>query len=269
MKHKKVVEIVEDHFQELEKLFSKILKRYNEDNVHDFRVTVKKLRAFLKLAGIKKKADKPFIPKLLKTFYGHIGSLRNIHLQKRIIFKYTTDNKRARPKSYIQLLTNEENYWKKEAAALMKETSIEDVKDKILKELPGKINKNKIKKFTAKSLAELKELLCDVKDDETIHSIRKILKNILYTYSLIKDETDLPKLISGRKKLKTITGLLGDYVDKYIELKYMKPEYFDKVKVQTEKKLLLQMQASCRQEKQVLKQRLYYHFKTLKKQLNT
>ena len=267
MKHKEIIEIVEDHFKKLEKLRHKILKNYYDDDIHDFRVSVKKLRAFLKMANIKKEADKPLISKLLKTFYGYIGILRNIHLQKQKVFKYTADGKKAVPALYIQLLTNEEDCYKKDTAELIKDNNFEDVKNKIIKALPEKIDKDHLKKFIGKLLKKLKKLLPGVKDDETIHSIRKILKDVLYTYPYIKNEPDLPKLISNKKKLKTITGLLGDYIDKYIELKYLAPGYLNKINNPIEKKLLLQIQTTHKQEKRLLKQKLHYRFNMLKMQL--
>ena len=68
MKQKEIIEIVEHRFKTIHKLDYKIIKEFDANDIHDFRVEVKKLRAFLRLANIKKEVDGPLIPKLLKHF---------------------------------------------------------------------------------------------------------------------------------------------------------------------------------------------------------
>src|SRR6516162_822833 len=101
MKGKEINEIIEDKFKTLSKLSQKITRKFD---IHDFRVEVKKLRAFLRLLDIKKRNDEPIIPKLLKTFYGYIGIIRNIQLYKHSLFKYITDHNIDKPEKYLTLL---------------------------------------------------------------------------------------------------------------------------------------------------------------------
>lgn len=49
MKEKEIAEVVEGRFKTIKKLSHKIIKEFNADDIHDFRVEVKKLRAFLQL----------------------------------------------------------------------------------------------------------------------------------------------------------------------------------------------------------------------------
>ena len=88
MKGKAIIEIAEERFKTIHKLFHQIIKEFNVDDIHDFRVEVKKLRAFLRLLDSEKEIEGPLIPKLLKTFYGYIGIIRNIQLHKHNLFKY-------------------------------------------------------------------------------------------------------------------------------------------------------------------------------------
>ena len=134
MKKKEIAEVVEDSFKTLEKLRHKILEEFDADDIHDFRVEVKKLRAFLRLVNIKKNDDEPTIPKLLKTFYGYIGIVRNIHLLKHHLFKYVTGHSVKKPGAFLRFIEKEEDYWKKEATELMKDNNFKDVKEKILEE---------------------------------------------------------------------------------------------------------------------------------------
>ena len=67
MKEKEIVEIIEDRFKKIDTLAHIILNDFDEEAIHDLRVEVKKLRAFLRLLDIKKDGE-PIIPKLLKKF---------------------------------------------------------------------------------------------------------------------------------------------------------------------------------------------------------
>src|SRR4051794_37076234 len=142
MKEKEINEIIEERFKIIDKLSHKIVKEFDADDIHDFRVEVKKLRAFLRLLDIKNEDNEPVIPSLLKTFYGYIGIVRNIQLYQHDLFKYITAHNINKPEEYLKLLSNEETYWKKQAEALMADNNFQDVKEKIIKGLPGKLKKS-------------------------------------------------------------------------------------------------------------------------------
>lgn len=268
MKKKEIAEVVKDSFKTLEKLRHKILEEFDQDDIHDFRVEVKKLRAFLRLVNIKKDDDEPIIPKLLKTFYGYIGIIRNIHLLRHHLFKYVTDHSVEKPKAFLQLIEKEEDYWKKEASELMKDDNFRDVKEKILKALPGKLEKPRIKEFVENKLTVLKELLEDLSDDNQIHSIRKVFKDILYTWCFIKHYADLPKILSEEDTLKSLSSVLGDFMDKSIEIAFLQPSCLDKIKTKKEKLMLLDLQKQWDIEKHILKEEFTPILNSLKAQLH-
>ncbi|HEY2727342.1 MAG TPA: CHAD domain-containing protein, partial [Parafilimonas sp.] len=60
MKEKEIIEIIQDRFKIIDKLYRKIIDEFDADDIHDFRVAVKKLRAFLRFLDVKK-ADEPVI----------------------------------------------------------------------------------------------------------------------------------------------------------------------------------------------------------------
>jgi CHAD domain-containing protein len=263
MKEKKIDDIIEDKFKTLDKLLHKIVKEFDADDIHDFRVEVKKLRAFLRLLDIKKEDDEPIIPKLLKTFYGYVGIIRNIQLYKDALFKYITDHNIDEPEKYLELLTTEETYRELQAEALIAANNFRDVKEKIIKELPGKLDKLTIKKFAEDKLDELKEQLKDTDDDAGLHTIRKILKDCLYNHDYLNGHVHLPKAISDKDELKSLTHTLGDFVDKYIQLEFLTPEYLDKIKNGKEKNNLFQMKNDFERDKDELKRHLQDKLQTI------
>ena len=261
-----MIDIVKAIFKDIDKLCSKICKTFNAEDIHDFRVAVKKLRAFLRLLDIKK--DGPIIPKLLKNFYRYVGNIRNIQLYEQNLFKYITAHDNKKPGEYINLLNKEKNYWKKEAADLMKNDDFLKVKEKIRKALPAKLEKPAIKKFVQNKLDNLKLQLEYLTDDNPLHSIRKILKDIFYNWDYIKYYADLPAAISNKEALKLLTAILGEFIDKFMQLEFLKPVYVDKINNEDEKILLRKIRASWLQKKSAIKQKLQPDLIVLKKQLN-
>ena len=265
MKHKEIIRVVEENFETLNKLHPEILKHFNSDNIHDFRVEVKKLRAFLRLLDIKK--DEPLIPKLLKTFYGYIGIIRNIQLQEHALFKFTADHKAKEPKEYVQLLKKEKAHWKKEAQELMNDNNFNKVKEKIIQILPGKLEKSTIKKFVENKLAELKKHIKKTEDEIALHEVRKILKDIYYNLGYIKDNADLPKAIAKKQALKSLNHQLGSFMDKYFQLEFLHHDYLSKLHDETEKAVLLTMKSNWVDEKILIKQELRKKLNELHQQL--
>jgi CHAD domain-containing protein len=268
MKKKEIAEVVEESFKTLEKLRHKILEEFDADDIHDFRVEVKKLRAFLRLVNIKKDDDEPTIPKLLKTFYGYIGIVRNIHLLRHHLFKYVTDHSIKKTTAFLKLMRNDEDFWKKEAVELMADNNFKDVEEKILRALPGKLEKSRIKKFIEDKLSDLEKLLEDFSHDNRIHGIRKVLKDILYTWRFTKRDIDLPETISGEDKLKSLTSALGDFMDKSVEIEFLQPSYVDKIKSKKEKSLLLDLKKHWESEKDKLKEEFTPLLNSLKEQVH-
>ncbi|MEO8711477.1 MAG: CHAD domain-containing protein [Parafilimonas sp.] len=267
MKEKQIVEIVEDRFKTINKLYHKIIKEFDKDDIHNFRIEVKKLRAFLRLLDIKKEIDGPLIPKTLKTFYGYIGIIRNIQLHRHSLFKYITDYKTEKPEAYLKILDDEKAYWQKDAKALMEDSNFDEAENKIIKSLPGKLEKLTIKNFAESKLDELKKQLEDLKDDVAIHTTRKILKDIFYNYDYIKKYVDLPETISKKDNLKLLTAQLGDLRDKTIQLEFLSDEYTGKIKDENEKATLLKVKDEFEYEKQMMLHQLQYRFNELRKQL--
>ena len=266
MNEKEISKIVEERFKKINKSTHKILDDFNEDDIHDFRVEVKKLRAFLRLLDIKKDG-KTLIPKLLKTFYGYVGIARDIQLHKHSLFKYITGQNIDAPEAYINILDDEENYWKEKAEALMKDNNFHDVKEEILIELPHKLNKSIIKKFTKKKLDKLKQQLKTPDDATALHTSRKILKDILYNYKYIQQIPDLPKSIAKENALKSLTKLLGDYMDRYVHIEFFRPEYLDKIKDENEHCMLLKIKEIFTRKEESIKQQLLPRLQYLRKQL--
>ncbi|HVZ97870.1 MAG TPA: CHAD domain-containing protein [Chitinophagaceae bacterium] len=267
MKQKEITEIVNQHFDAMNKLFHKINSGFNTDDIHDFRIEVKELRAFLRLLAAGWRRRGPLIPMHIKTFYGYVGIIRNIQLHRHNLFKYIGDNKIEKPEEYLKLLGAEENYWKKEVATLLKESFEKNEEKAVIKNLPDKLGKPGIRKFIKSKLNSLKKELHDLPNDEAVHSIRKILKDFLYTHKYITDHADLPGTISDKEDLKILTAQLGDFRDKCIQIEFLQREYLNPLKSESEKSMLNKLKEQLIAEKQALAEEVSPRFDELAEKL--
>lgn len=256
MKHKEMTVIVEEAFKVINKLSRKIIKEFNANDINYFRIEVKKLRAFLRMIHANDEYGKSIIPKLLKTFYGYIGIVHNIQLQKNRLFEYTTKCKVSSPKEYTDILNKEKSYWQNNILILMENNNFNKEKEEITRHLPDKINKNQIKKFVESKLRSLKTSVDNLEDKSEIHTARKILNDLLYTWNYINDKSIFPKKISNEEKLKLITEISGDFRDICIELGFMQPGYFDQIRDENEKEVLSGFHITLQLEKEHLTEKV-------------
>lgn len=268
MKQKEIEHTIEKKFEIIDKLLPFIIKEFLKEDIHDFRVEVKKLRAFLRLLNADKKTDHSLIPKLLKSFYGYIGIVRDLQLNRHYIFTYITNYKINQPAEYLNLLNDEEKYWEHNAQALMADKDFDEVKEKIIKDLPDKLEKSTNKKFVDDKLDELKQQLKNTDDDVAIHTVRKILKDIFYTWDYIEDAGRLPGIFSKQDDIKLLTKQIGDYIDLCTHLEFLQPEYLGKIKNEEEQIELKKIKEEVEHEKQMMLQQLEYSFTELKEQLS-
>ena len=267
MKQKEINEIVDGHLLLMDKLFHKIIIDFDPEDIHDFRVEIKKLRAFLRLLNAEDQPDRPIIPKPLKAFYGYAGIIRNIQLHRHHLFKYLSDNKMEQPEEYIRMLDAEENYWKKKAVAWQEENDLKKIENEITKRRPDEFEKSVLKKFTSDKLDELGQQLHDVSNDESMHHVRKILKDLIYTIEYTKEDADLPEAIAKKEDLKRLTDWLGDFMDKCIQIGFLAAEYINPLRNENEKIILNTFKEKLMNGKLSLQIKLSPHFNELTGQL--
>ena len=232
MKHKEIAHEIKHRFHSIDKLAKKSIPKFDEDVVHDFRVEVKKLRAFLRLINTEVKEDEILkIPKKLKLFYRHLGAIRSIQLHLQYIDN-TLPNGKHDIKPYLQLLRNEMNEWKKEA----KETipghrEIEKEKSEILEALPDRLSQESIQTFVSQKATSINAILAmNAPAEEDLHNLRKELKDIQYTWPFIKEYADLlPPGLNTHEQVHFLTELLGAYHDKCSSLEYFQAVYINTI----------------------------------------
>jgi CHAD domain-containing protein len=221
MKKEEIIEYVQESFKKIHKLSGNIIKDFDEEEIHEFRKEIKRVRAFLRLLSVDKaEEDKQKITKKLKTFYGYVGIIRNLQLQQKNIseqFKSTSDKF---PDAYFKTLIKEMENWEGTTREYMDiEKDFYNDEEKTLEQLPEKITKSVIVRFINHEISELMSLAMSESTDDNIHSIRKILKDLQYNWEFIKKyNLLLPLHLGDEKEIKSFTDLLGDFHDKVVSL---------------------------------------------------
>src|ERR1022692_2081566 len=255
MKHREAVGIIETRFIKINVTLNRLIANFATEDIHQFRIEVKKLRAFLRSIKTELK-----LPKRLRKFYDTIGIVRNLQLQQQRIAKVVTETGDSLPSKYLSTINVEAITNIKKAKKIIKKRKTFKKEEKsIINIFTKKIERPTIKKFF-NSEADLlnKQLLLNQPGDETLHSIRKILKDILYTQPYIskKTRTTLLPWLSEQANVKLITELLGGFQDARTILNYLRPHYTDEIP-ECELLLLKSIEKKWQREKENIKQQVY------------
>lgn len=242
MEQKEFENILKKIFLQLNALQSRIKKDLDKEAIHDFRVTVKKLRAFLRLLNLeldKKRTIK--LPQKLKDIYLTAGKTRDLQLQlNRLDDLIKVQNT---PTEYIRILNIEIERQTRMLQNKIDESALQNIADKIIKNLPDVLEPATVKIFFEKKMANIKMLLSaeSFLDDE-LHSIRKNIKDIIYILKITKEEEgfNLPDLNKNKGELKKMESLaheLGKFNDGCTALSFFQPVWLNKVSSEEKKAL--------------------------------
>jgi hypothetical protein len=216
---------------------------FDEDEIHSLRTDFKKLRALLRWQKISSQTLKPF-----KKVYRVAGKLRN----RQVVLKNINDNEAGANNFKTWLNTTILNYEKQ-----WKGLDIAGVGKKILKNnKPIKEPANTFNPFVHKRIAAIKQLLQRRSiTDNSMHEIRKMLKDIQYIDKyLLKENVDSSSLINNLK-LKNLNKKIGNYIDKKTEADLLR-QYIALQKDSDVKKKALLMQEHLTKKKDAEKKKL-------------
>jgi CHAD domain-containing protein len=219
MKQKKIAGSFDKKFESTAATLSKITPGFDMEEVHDFRTSIKKLRALFRLINVKKGRKHPLkILGILKVFYSHVGTIRNLQLQLKIVESLET-NSAYTIAGYREYLEKIHEKWKATAMHSYENIEISAEKEKLLQRLPRSVKKVSLKVFLKREMASLRCLVKELPGEDVLHTIRKVLKDVLYNWKQIRPYKKLlPAGISGQKRLKAFTELIGIFLDKSIAI---------------------------------------------------
>ncbi len=254
MTQQETIHTLKSLFEKIQASFDVAIAYLDAEDIHAFRVEVKKLQAFLHLvsSGAKVKT-----PGRLHLFYRMVGEIRNLQLQEqRIRDAFLCQS--CLPQTYLNLLAIET------AAAIRcarkfatNRLSIPVEERQVLNGLtyPTKDNLQGLVQNAFYRLQKISDNPYPI-DDDALHSLRKCLKELLYNHPYIEKEAlrILPSILyEGKESVTALTDLLGQFQDLRSGLVFLQPIYIDQIFDAGEKKMLERIRALWEKNKVAIK----------------
>lgn len=238
------------------------------DDIHHFRVEMKKLRAFIRLTNLTTPDQQKKIPKELKRFYNTCGNIRNLQLQQQRITNLASDLLMEAPDLYLQYLRDEEKLAKKKAHELAENISLKQFEKDLIDSSTGLIQEIK-KVFVQRNKQRLSILFTlPFYYDEALHDIRKVVKDLMYNYKYVDQEinVELPPDLASLKNMETLTTSLGDFHDLCIALFLLSPMYLNQIPGLIDNELLSEFRSQLELRKEAMKKEIIQLFAPVKQQ---
>jgi CHAD domain-containing protein len=261
MQHKEIVDLMESRFEEIEASFKGVLDGFGIEEIHLFRIEVKKLKAFLRILQTDlKDPTEVKLSKFLKKSYKLTGTIRGLQLQRQKIQQVVREVNDIQPENYLNLLTIQatENMAAIEKLIKTRKSLLSGGKN-VITILPDKLNNKSIQNFIQAEAIELREIVKNEHpQDESLHRFREILKDLQYNWLFVKKflGKSLPSTVNDKDYIKLITDLIGNFHDACKGLNLLEPNYIDQISDEKERILLLNIKREWQIDKLDIRQQI-------------
>ena len=260
MKSDQIINVFDKRFKKVKKYYYKLLEDFEKEEIHGFRLGIKKLRAFIRLINTSIPYEKKIIiARQIKSFYNTTGNIRNLQLHQQRVSHLCDEMLLEKPLQYLQLLHNEENEQKKNAGRIAGKVFFNKFRKKMIDLVPDKFKSESVQAFVTQKQHTLLELILLLDySDEALHATRKVLKDLLYNWKYISSYVfpALPAYFTNKKNIEVLTDKLGDFNDLSIALYFFKPVYIDKIDDEKEKNISLTLRQKLEQTKGEMKKEI-------------
>jgi len=257
---KEIQTTLESMFDKIDIKLKKAENGFDHEEIHSFRTEIKKLKAFLRLLSVK-------FPKKLNQIYKILGHIRILQLQKLNIGKLVQEVDIKMPATCAMIHTETVAY-KKKVTSLTKDyhffkKNITEVKNII----SDKITQISTRRYIKAELKNLHNILAlEEIDDESMHDIRKLLKDFHYNESLLKNdftaESNARLFLSY--DIQSVTELLGDFHDICVAINLLDEELTTPAIFGDERQILLDIWNKWQADKNHLRNQLDQELEKLK-----
>ena len=258
MTHHEIIHVLKSRFERIQASFDVAIVYLDAEDIHDFRVEVKKLRAFLCLASGREEIK---LPRGLHHFYRIAGEIRNLQLQEERI-RHAFQDESSLPQFYLTLLGIEAaSHIRRARKFAATQLPIPADEQRLSRAIPDRLNKNSVREFARDSVRLLQTVVDHLEPigDDILHSLRKCLKGLLYNEHFIqKEAADLlpPALSAGKGSLTALVELLGQYQDLRSGLFLLRPHYIDQVPDAAERERLQGIRTQWEIDKAAIKRQI-------------
>lgn len=248
-------EIISSQFDKLEETSGNIDTALEKEAIHKFRTTYKKLRAWLRLLNFAiLMPEKIRIPDAVKDFYHDLGKIRDRQIQAETI-TVKTQGHPVIPDDYFSLLEEESQAFGK----LLKKQKVRKSIFQSYKKIPSEVRETdriiEAGKYIETKWDVVIYMVTENQfEDDQLHTIRKLLKDIFYITYREDDKGIIPEvnIYIEEKDFKTLLDEIGKFQDMCTALELLCNETLQDIK-RKEKQLLLQVRNILTADKMQIK----------------
>jgi len=224
--------VIRQQYENCIQLGKAVAEDFAEEDIHVFRVEIKRFRALLRLAAAAGHSHiKPKLPRGLKVYYAMTGVLRNLQLQKKSLEEAAVRMHQGPPAKCLAVLDdrigmteNMVRLYLQSSDPFSKERA--EWHEPVTHHVAEAAGENFI---AAKTKASIVSGGVGQPDDEQLHAIRKGMKDLLYSWPYFSKkniEHGLSQGMPAREHLEDCTRVLGDFRDVIVQLSLLKDRRF-------------------------------------------
>jgi hypothetical protein len=253
---KELLNAAEERLQKTEACLETAADSFSLDDIHDFRVEIKKLKAFLRLLQRdSEKSQKLKFPKFLNKIYKSLGLVRELQLQEKKLLKAVSNEEILLLNTISNLHEQTDNVREKTKELLDYKDSWKKAETRIKKFIPEELNAEAVESYLRFKVRELKKILSLKRISITrLHGMRKILKDLQYNHPYWKDA----RLAEGQAlpsldEIHDTGSMIGDLHDIYAATIILESSIKSRSVDEDERKRLLQIRLSWKKDRDMLR----------------
>jgi CHAD domain-containing protein len=234
---------------------------YKKSRIHDFRVDIKKLRAFYRLQSLQTGGEHTLtLPRKLKKMYRGLGKIRDLQQHKESLETWARKTGSAAPGHLLAGLKHQLKKHKARKGLVLPGKYFAQQAEKINRQLPERFRMETLQSFFRQKKEAIRLLIeKDRLADDELHAIRKHLKDMLYVYAIYTEDlkSALPLLFlqpGETEKMDSLAQDIGRYNDARNGLAWLQRSTTG-YKGRDKKELMLYYNAQV-QEKKALKHKI-------------
>jgi CHAD domain-containing protein len=220
---------IQRHYRKAKTLGKTATETWGEEEIHRFRIEVKKLRACLHLAGCTQTGIKASLPGRLEVFNRMIGIVRHLQLQRKGLENAAVRLRIDLPDTCSAAL---EGRIETAQAVIGQYLTLNSPLGKPRAEWHAPFYGRPIGRGVEAFVREKAEILSigqELPDEDGLHILRKAIKDILYAWPCfpgVHAISTLPKKWRTREALKSCSDKLGQFHDTCMQLELLQDNYF-------------------------------------------
>jgi CHAD domain-containing protein len=215
MKKKTQIAYFDQQWEDMLTYFKSFLLEGKQDDLHSFRVQIKKLRAlfivFDEATGGKHQLQKEFKP--VRSIFKHAGEIRNAHVNLKLGAHYKVKNEQFE-NSQRKVIANGVTEFKLKGLKYLKKI---DRSHTSIKHQLHFIQNKSITRFYQQKLQEIASALTQNQFDEDLHTSRKQIKVLVYNYQLAGKAVE-KRMTFNPDYMDDLQGAIGDWHDNVLAI---------------------------------------------------